>query len=232
VSCPLICQQGSSFRNTFATRFRSPSCASSTASRGRLATSGSTATCGRGRRGSSSARVGPGVRPMPRSEEIVAAILEEIATGSGTLTSGPGGSAARASGTCGLRMSTGSSIVDMCNPCPRTLLLPISPTAQLLIASCSAVFLQDFPDRAFGRPGVSSFKAQKRQPHRSDTVRDSSGLRVDLKSRPWTMKIDVKPHAVFVWIWDARCPPASPGGLMSVIAVRDLKLVRLQVLSN
>jgi hypothetical protein len=214
VSCPLICQQGSSFRNTFATRFRSPSCASSTASRGRLATSGSTATCGRGRRGSSSARVGPGVRPMPRSEEIVAAILEEIATGSGTLTSGPG------------------SIVDMCNPCPRTLLLPISPTAQLLIASCSAVFLQDFPDRAFGRPGVSSFKAQKRQPHRSDTVRDSSGLRVDLKSRPWTMKIDVKPDAVFVWIWDARCPPASPCGLMSVIAVRDLKLVRLQVLSN
>jgi hypothetical protein len=28
-------------------------------------------------------------------------------------------------------MNTGSSIVDMCNPCPRTLLLPISPTAHI-----------------------------------------------------------------------------------------------------
>src|SRR5947209_5233227 len=26
-------------------------------------------------------------------------------------------------------MTTGGSIVDMCNPCPRTLLLPMSPTA-------------------------------------------------------------------------------------------------------
>jgi hypothetical protein len=34
--------------------------------------------------------------------------------------------------TCGSRMSTGGSTADTCNPCPRTLLLPISPTAQYL----------------------------------------------------------------------------------------------------
>src|SRR5215471_1886062 len=33
-------------------------------------------------------------------------------------------------GGCGLRMSTGDSLViEMCNPCPRTVLLPMSPTA-------------------------------------------------------------------------------------------------------
>ena len=46
------------------------------------------------------------------------------------------------------------------------------------------------------------------------------------------MKIDVKPDAVLVWIWDPRGPPASPYGLASVIALRNLMLVHLQVLSN
>src|SRR5207249_4946741 len=37
------------------------------------------------------------------------------------------------SATCGLKTSTEGSIVDdTCNPCPRTLLLPMSPTAQLM----------------------------------------------------------------------------------------------------
>src|SRR5262245_35250261 len=34
------------------------------------------------------------------------------------------------SGACGLKTSMGGSIVTTCNPCPWTLLLPISPTAQ------------------------------------------------------------------------------------------------------
>src|SRR5262249_45858953 len=36
------------------------------------------------------------------------------------------------SGACGLKTNMGGSIVTTCNPCPRTLLLPISPTAHWL----------------------------------------------------------------------------------------------------
>ena len=52
-------------------------------------------------------------------------------------TSGPCGSAGCSSGTCASRMRMGDCDADMCNPCPRTRLLPISPTVHSDRAVCS-----------------------------------------------------------------------------------------------
>jgi hypothetical protein len=63
--------------------------------------------------------------------------LEEVAEGNWNVYFGPLRLGRLTIATCGLRINTGGPIVDMCNPCLRTVLLPMSPTAQLFPTLCA-----------------------------------------------------------------------------------------------
>src|SRR5207244_6038382 len=66
-----------------------------------------------------------------------------------------------ASARCGLRTSAGSSIVYMCNPCPRTLLLPISPTVQRLASSARWRVIHALNSARRWRQAQDAFDAQE-----------------------------------------------------------------------
>ena len=87
----------------------------------RCATSAPTAAC---------AGIAIGSTSQPSAQANTSALRKSM-TASGTSTSARLSSGAFTKGTCASRMNMADLNATMCNPCPRTLLLPISPTAQL-----------------------------------------------------------------------------------------------------
>src|SRR5258708_1334209 len=105
----------------------------------------------------------------------------------------------------------------------RAISLPLS-----LSTGPDAPFIQNGPDLAGERLALPAFKDQKRYPFPSETMPVwCSRLGIDLRHRVRTVKVNVKPDAIGIWIRDTCRPSTVVPRTMSMIAIINRHILKL-----